>query len=66
MVEAFNRTFGTDENSMEAWERMCVLVGMERIPETLKARRNVRILSSLPASLFSFATFPEAHVLKCC
>ena len=45
-------TFGTDENSMEAWERMCVLVGMERVPDTLKARKSVRILSSLPVSHF--------------
>ena len=42
MVEAFNMTFGDDENDIEAWGRMCVLVGMEPIPETLEARREVR------------------------
>ena len=42
MVEAFNKTFGTDENDIEAWGRMCVLVGMEPIPDTLGARREVR------------------------
>lgn len=44
MVEAFNRTFGGDENDIEAWGRMCVLVGMEHIPNTLEARREVRKL----------------------
>ena len=42
MVRAFNMTFGTDENNMEAWGRMCVLVGMIHIPDTLITRRNVR------------------------
>lgn len=41
MVEAFNVTFGDDENDIEAWGRMCVLVGMEDIPDTLEARREV-------------------------
>ncbi len=42
MVKAFNMTFGDDENGIEAWKRMCVLVGMEHIPDTLAARREVR------------------------
>ena len=42
MVKAFNMTFGDDENDIEAWGSMCVLVGLERIPETLLARRKVR------------------------
>ena len=41
MVEAFNVTFGDDEDDIEAWGRMCVLVGMEDIPDTLEARREV-------------------------
>lgn len=41
MVKAFNITFGDDENDIEAWGRMCVLVGIERIPDTLEARRKV-------------------------
>lgn len=41
MVKAFNVTFGNDENDIEAWGRMCVLVGIEHIPDTLKARREV-------------------------
>jgi len=47
MVKAFNVTFGDDENDVEAWGRMCVLVGMEHIPDTLVARREVRKLFSL-------------------
>ena len=41
MVEAFNMTFGHDENDIEAWGRMCVLVGMEDIPDDLEARKQV-------------------------
>ena len=51
MVKAFNMTFGDDENDMEAWERMCVLVGMEHIPDTLVAQREVR-KPVLPCILF--------------
>ena len=39
MVEAFNATFGDKEDDIEAWGRMCALVGMESIPEGLEARR---------------------------
>lgn len=41
MVKAFNVTFGNDENDIEAWGRMCELVRMENIPDTLEARREV-------------------------
>lgn len=41
MVKAFNFTFGDDENDMEAWGRMCELVRMKDIPDTLEARREV-------------------------
>ena len=41
MVKAFNVTFGNDEKDIEAWGRLCVLVGIEDIPDTLKARREV-------------------------
>ena len=34
-------TFGYDERDIEAWGRMCVLVDMEDIPESLSARRQV-------------------------
>ncbi len=44
MVKAFNKSFGDDENDIEAWGRMCVLVGMDYIPDTLEARREVRKL----------------------
>ena len=47
MVKAFNRTFGHDENDIEAWGRMCVLVGAEPVHDTLEARREVRKLFSL-------------------
>lgn len=42
MVKVFNMTFGDDENDIEAWERMCMLVGLKRIPDTLVARKKVR------------------------
>lgn len=41
MVETFNLTFGQDERDNEDWGRMCVLVGMQNIPESLEARRQV-------------------------
>ena len=47
MVEAFNMTFGDDENDIEAWGRMCMLVDVEHIPDTLVARREVRKSFSL-------------------
>ena len=53
MVKAFNMTFGHDENDVEAWGRMCVLVDMENIPEGLEARRQVNttgFLSSLSSA----------------
>ena len=43
MVKAFNLTFGHDERDIETWGRMCVLVGMEDIPEGLEARKLVYI-----------------------
>lgn len=43
MVKAFNMTFGQDENDIEAWGRMCVLVDMEDIPVGLEARKLVSI-----------------------
>ena len=48
MVKAFNMTFGQDENDIEAWGRMCVLVDMEDIPVGLEARKLVSI--RLPSS----------------
>ena len=42
MVKAFNTTFGDDENDIKAWGRMCKLVGMKHVPDTLEARREVR------------------------
>lgn len=43
MVKAFNMTFGQDENDIEAWGRMCVLVDIEDIPVGLEARKLVSI-----------------------
>ena len=46
MVETFNVTFGHDERDDEAWGRMCVLVDMQNVPESLEARRQVYTLRS--------------------
>lgn len=43
MVETFNVTFGHDERDDEAWGRMCVLVDMQNVPESLEARRQAMI-----------------------
>ena len=53
MVEAFNVTFGHDEHDIEAWGRMCVLVDMKDVPETLEARKmvNTAVLSSSSIAL---------------
>ena len=60
MVKAFNATFGDNEYDLEAWGRMCVLVGMKSIPKDLEARKLVRISliwssTSNPLALFSWA-----------
>lgn len=47
MVKTFNETFGYDENDVEAWGRLCVLVRMASIPETLEGRKEVRLLCSV-------------------
>ena len=41
MLKAFNVTFGEDENDIEVWERLSVLVRKEPISDTLEARREV-------------------------
>ena len=66
MVETFNHTFGHDENDMEAWGRLCVLVGMDRIPKALEGRREVRLLCSIidgqSFTFVSFQSFPRASL----
>lgn len=77
MVKAFNMTFGHDENDIEAWGRMCVLVDMEDIPVGLEARKLVSITvpsSSLVRSVrtriwIKFKPFTREHAnsqLHCC
>lgn len=62
MVKAFNTTFGKDENDIEAWGRMCVLVGVEPIPATLEARREVRKATvSIPSDIRSTFLFFFDH-----
>ena len=42
MVEAFNSTFGYDEYDSQNWERLCLLFGVDPVPESLQARKEVR------------------------
>ncbi len=41
MVTTFNSVFGTDANDPAAWERICVYLGMDSLPEGLENLRKV-------------------------
>lgn len=60
MVKAFNITFGEDENDIEVWERLCVLVRKEPISDTLEARREVSKPFYFPS--FDFRSQPSSSL----
>ncbi|KAK5099916.1 hypothetical protein LTS08_005631 [Lithohypha guttulata] len=39
MVENFNDHFGTDVDDLQAWEHMCVVLGIEPLPESMQAMK---------------------------
>lgn len=41
MVENFNDHFGTDVDDQQAWEHMCVVLGIEPLPQTMQAMKAV-------------------------
>ena len=44
MVERFNEIYGTDENDLEAWKKLCRQVHVDPIPNTLADCQKVRNL----------------------
>jgi len=38
----FNDLYGTDENDLTNWQTLCARLGMDPVPETLNACREVR------------------------
>lgn len=44
MVERFNEIYGTDENDLEAWKKLCRHVHVDPIPDTLDECKKVRNL----------------------
>lgn len=43
MVQQFNDMYGTDEDDIRAWQRVCVAIGIKPVPSELKECRAVRI-----------------------
>lgn len=41
-MQQFNRTYGTEADSLRAWQALAHVVGLAPIPETLEACRAVR------------------------
>lgn len=44
MAERFNEIYGTDENDLEAWKKLCGQVHVDPIPNTLAECKKVRNL----------------------
>ena len=44
LVAEFNHKFGTDENSLESWQKLCRYVGIQDIPDTLAEAQLVCLL----------------------
>lgn len=38
----FNTRFGTDHKDLEAWQNLCVVLGLEPVPESITQCRKVR------------------------
>lgn len=46
MVENFNDHFGTDVDDQQAWEHMCVVLGIEPLPGSMNAMKAVCLFES--------------------
>jgi hypothetical protein len=44
VVKSFNKTFGGDEDDIDAWGKLCKAAGVRQVPDDLEGRRNVSIL----------------------
>jgi hypothetical protein len=53
LVERFNEIYGTDENDLEAWRKLCRSVHVDPVPDTLDECKKVRIpqVSTIKQSL---------------
>jgi hypothetical protein len=45
IVQAFNSTFGADDNSLASWQRICRCLGVYPVPENLHEAQQVRCTS---------------------
>ena len=41
LVKEFNDIYGTDENDINSWHKICVVVGLDPLPDTLEEARDV-------------------------
>lgn len=44
LTREFNDIYGTDINDINAWKKLCGVLGINPVPEKLKQCREVRIL----------------------
>ncbi|KAK7418831.1 hypothetical protein QQX98_003693 [Neonectria punicea] len=71
MVEQFNSAFGTDENDLESWQRLCRILGVG-VPTTLKECRqrvqrthvNLVDLTESPTTGNKVEIFPSVKALR--
>ncbi|KAF7424605.1 hypothetical protein PC9H_009913 [Pleurotus ostreatus] len=40
LVKEFNDIYGTDENDINSWHKICVVVGLDPLPDTLEEARD--------------------------
>jgi hypothetical protein len=46
MVQQFNDLYGTDQNDLEAWRRLCRVLNIDPVPNGMKECREVSVLST--------------------
>lgn len=46
LVQQFNYNYGTDADDLGAWQRLCGVLGITPVPDTLKEAREVSINST--------------------
>lgn len=44
LTRQFNTTFGTDANSLTSWQSLCIRLGVNPVPETMNACRDVCVI----------------------
>jgi hypothetical protein len=47
MVQQFNDLYGTDEEDLTSWQKLCHVLNIKPVPEELKKCREVRVCFTL-------------------